>query len=1206
MLNGAAYVPGYTPINRYWYKQSPEPALPTAQDMVYEGHSFGGWYENANLEGNIWTSIFTDTAKSNLTYYAKWTANEYTITYMDGNTELHKDTLAYGAPVTAYSNTDKPGYIFKGWDGEIPTTMPAEDLTFNAIYEPDTFTVTFVLNGAAYVPGYTPINRYWYQQVPALPTAQDMEYEGHSFEGWYENANLQGNSWTSIPDTAKSNLTYYAKWTANEYDVNVLQAANGSIEVNPTSATMGTTINLTAIPATGYHFGQWRVSKSATAYDPVIVTNNAFEMPASNVYVNAIFWIDTLHITVSANAQQGSVSPEEQYVTYGEEVTLTATPNANFLFDNWTAGNETFSQNPLTFVATKDSAFVAHFADMGTVTTPVISSDPAGNNFTSEQTVTVTIECNTANATIYYTLDGTDPVVPARRNVTGTQVYTAPFTINSTTTVKAVAAAVDMINSDMATKSFRFVPMRYVNDWNTANGTVSYDPVKDTAGATITVSATPNEGYHFAQWHVFDFNGNNVTVTNNTFIMPDTNVYVDAIFEPDTFTVTFELSGGQFVNGYTPISRYWYQQQGANLPTAADMEYEGHSFDGWYENANLQGNSWTSVPDTAKSNKTYYAKWNVNSYDLTINYVDGNNQTLAPAHTETLDYNIEYNVTTPAVDTYMPDQAVVSGTMGAAAVTVTVTYTQIVMNAVDNQTLCVDGTTDAVEFSLPATLTQTFPGMEVMFEKVIDNTSIGIADEQYGNIAAFTALNAGTEPVVSTITVTPLCTLNSHAVRGVPQTFTITVNPKSVSEFSEIACDSYTWTAADTTIVDEGENDYVHVFQNQYGCDSTVTLHLNLHKTPIAAASVAQDYYCTDQSITLDSTGSSKGADGEFTYAWTGPNGYASTEAKPTIANPLTADMSGTYTLVVTHVATGCASEPATVDVVVNTPGTPGYLFTITTHGDAYANFDGGLDVVTPVFAAPEVNHFLSAYMNSNDITVVNDAQSTYNAVGDYTINWTATDPCGNVATTTQVLHVTQNTCPVATDVDNNTYPSVSLAGKCWMAKNLRTTKYSDGRAVNNLMVYENAMYPNATENLDRYGYLYDWNAAMDAENGVTLDADNNVKGICPDGWHLPNGEDFMNVAGTSTATDMFDLRYNNYWLDGGGNNSTNFSLLPGGCYNENAGRYENLLGNAYLWGVNSSNPAQPRVYWADCKCYMWQVNDVTEGMGYSVRCIKD
>ena len=156
-------------------------------------------------------------------------------------------------------------------------------------------------------------------------------------------------------------------------------------------------------------------------------------------------------------------------------------------------------------------------------------------------------------------------------------------------------------------------------------------------------------------------------------------------------------------------------------------------------------------------------------------------------------------------------------------------------------------------------------------------------------------------------------------------------------------------------------------------------------------------------------------------------------------------------------------------------------------------------------------------------------------------------------------------------------------------------------------MVYDNIMYPNTTENLDRYGYLYDWANAMDAPNGtVTFDANNNVQGICPTGWHLPTNSDFMDIAGPGSATDMFDLRYNQYWLDGGGNNSTNYSMLPGGCYNDNTGRYENLLGNAYFWGVNTTNPSQPRVYWADCKCYMWQVNDTTPTMGYSVRCIKD
>lgn len=1068
---------------------------------------------------------------------------------------------------------------------------------------------------------------------------------------------------------------------------------NGTVIVDPATATtdgalIGSTVTLTATPNQGYHFGYWQVSTDATYTNPVTVTNNSFEMPTSDVYVNAIFWIDTLHITATVNpAQTGSVDPSEAYVIYGDQVTLTATPAQDYLFENWTSNGQPVGTDAvITITATQDSALVANFIQMDQVATPTFTSNPEGNTFTTEDVVTVTITTTTPNATIYYTMDGTDPVVPAGRNVTGTQVYEGPITLTETTTLKAVAAAENMINSEIATATYTINQMYYVDvDNSIEHGTVTADPEKGIENTQISLTAVPEEGYIFNAWNVYNANDadQTVTVTNNQFNMPAYDVMVSATFVPDTFTVTFVLNGAQFVAGYTPISRYWYKQQDANLPTAADMEYEGHSFDGWYENANFDGNSWTSVPDTAKSNKTYYAKWNVNSYDLTINYVDANGQTLAPAHTETLQYGASYNVSTPDVATYMPDQTVVSGNMGTAAVTVNVIYTQIVMNAVDNQTVCTGSTTTAVEFSLPTTLTQTFPNMEVMFEKNIDNTSIGIADETYGNIAAFTAVNVGTEPVVTTITVTPLCTLNNHAVRGVPQTFTITVTPKHTSEFSETVCDNYYWATADTTIVDEGSHDYVHVFANQYGCDSTVTLHLTLYKTPtsltttvtpntscvetapngaiaitaptgdfeysingtdwqtttefanlaantytvyvrpvnsecaytenvtvtdnverpLSTPSVSKAYYCTTENVTLNSTGSSTGS--EYTYAWTGPNNYESTETNPVLASPLTGEMSGTYQLTVTHTATGCVSEPASVEVVVNTPGTPGYLFTITTHGDAYANIDGSLDEVTPVFATPEVNHFLDG-ANVN-YTVVNNAENSYNAVGDYTITWTATDECGNEATTTQVLHVTQNVCPVATDADNNTYPSVQLAGKCWMAKNLRTTRFSDGRAVNNLMVYDNIMYPNTTENLSRYGYLYDWDNAMDAQNGtVTLDANNHVQGICPTGWRIPNHNDFMDIAGSNSATDMYDLRYNQYWLDGGGNNSTNYSLLPGGCYNENAGRYENLIGNAYLWGVNAANPTQPRVYWADCKCYMWQVNDVTGGMGYSVRCIKD
>ena len=1086
---------------------------------------------------------------------------------------------------------------------------------------------------------------------------------------------------------------------------------NGTVTVDPATATtegaaIGSTVTLTPVPATGYHFGSWNVTKlgTTTVENVEVSANNTFVMPTTDVNVSAIFWVDTLTIAVTVDPQEGgSVTGAGEY-EYGTQVTLTATPDNVYLFTNWTVNGQVVSTDAtFTFTATQDSAFVANFTHKDTVATPTFDPAAGTHTFLTGTGMDVTILCATPNATIYYTVDGSDPVLPSR-NVTGTQVYTGPFTLDEDgiTTVKAIAVAEDMLPSEMATITYRLVKKHSVMDCNSVNCTVEvYDPnasnvnhpyvatYADTLGATMTVHVDINEiVYKLDTIYANDFDGNPLTIVpvdnpllnNYGFTMPDTDVCVTAEASYRKYSVHYVTNGGVLADGLNVDTFYIYGQM-LMFPTAEQISKPGSEFLGWYADPNFSGSPTSGLAAGSYVDNFYvYAKWSDNSYTFRVNYRYDDGRVAASPHVEVLNYGDNYNVASPAIATYMPDQPVVSGTMGAGSTIVTVVYTQIVMNAVDNQTVCTDGTTAAVEFSLPASLTQTFPSMDVMFEKAIDNTTIGIADETYGNIASFTAVNAGTAPVVSNITVTPLCTLDNHAVRGVPQTFSITVNPKHTSEFSETACDSYVWNlnGSDTTIVDEGTNDYVHVFQNRYGCDSTVTLHLTLYKTPtaltytteantscdnaapngkitvtaptgnfeysldgidwqtevlfenlaannytvyvrpvnsecaytetvivsdnivmpVATASVANDYYCAAAIITLDGTGSSTGTD--ITYAWSGPNNFTSAVISPTLTSNAQPFHAGTYTLTVTNTTTNCSSE-TTVDVVVNAPNAAGYAFTVTTHGDVYANVG-----TTPTFVAPEVNHFLGATCL---VDTTNDYDATtMDAIGTYTITWTVTDACGNTATATQTLHVSEDTgCPVATDIEGNTYPTVVLAGKCWMAKNLRTTKFSDGRDVTNLMVYDNIMYPNTTENLDRYGYLYDWANAMDAPNGtVTFDANNNVQGICPTGWHLPTNSDFMDIAGPGSATDMFDLRYNQYWLDGGGNNSTNYSMLPGGCYNDNTGRYENLLGNAYFWGVNTTNPSQPRVYWADCKCYMWQVNDTTPTMGYSVRCIKD
>lgn len=106
--------------------------LPTADDMTYTGHTFKGWYDNENLTGSPVTAI-GGTGTGNKEYWAKWEINQYTITVKPENGKADITiTQDYGTNITAPADPTREGYTFMGWDQEIPTTMPAENITLKA------------------------------------------------------------------------------------------------------------------------------------------------------------------------------------------------------------------------------------------------------------------------------------------------------------------------------------------------------------------------------------------------------------------------------------------------------------------------------------------------------------------------------------------------------------------------------------------------------------------------------------------------------------------------------------------------------------------------------------------------------------------------------------------------------------------------------------------------------------------------------------------------------------------------------------------------------------------------------------------------------------------------------------------------------------------------------------------------------------------
>lgn len=80
--------------------------------------------------------------KNGDTVYVKWTINSYTVTFMDGKTVLKTEKVQHGSAATAPEVPEQDGKTFKGWDKD-DFSKVTSDLTINAVYDVDTFKVTF-------------------------------------------------------------------------------------------------------------------------------------------------------------------------------------------------------------------------------------------------------------------------------------------------------------------------------------------------------------------------------------------------------------------------------------------------------------------------------------------------------------------------------------------------------------------------------------------------------------------------------------------------------------------------------------------------------------------------------------------------------------------------------------------------------------------------------------------------------------------------------------------------------------------------------------------------------------------------------------------------------------------------------------------------------------------------------------------------------
>mgnify|MGYP000319953332 CR=1 FL=1 len=139
---------------------------------------------------------------------------------------------------------------------------------------------------------------------------------------------------------------------------------------------------------------------------------------------------------------------------------------------------------------------------------------------------------------------------------------------------------------------------------SSGNGTASASPAKAVAGAEITLTATPDKGYHLKEWQVIS---GGVTIKDDKFLMPNDNVEVKAIFEKDAppapteFIVTFDGNGGTSSVGSMTTTN----QKLTSLPSASRSG--SYSFDGWY--TEKSGGTKITTDTVFSANTTVYAHW---------------------------------------------------------------------------------------------------------------------------------------------------------------------------------------------------------------------------------------------------------------------------------------------------------------------------------------------------------------------------------------------------------------------------------------------------------------------------------------------------------------------------------------------------------------------------------------------------------------------
>ena len=379
------------------------------------GYTFGGWYTSSDCSGSAVTTLGATAYTADITLYAKWTINTYTIRFLnyDGSV-LQSGSVNYGVtPTYSGSTPSKPTdaqytYAFSGWSPAITSVTGNQDYTAQFNPTARTYSVTLHTNEGSINAGN--VTSYTYGTGATLPT--NVTKTGYTFAGWYANSSLTGSAVTNISTTATGNKEYWAKWTPNAntaYTVkHYKQLLDGSYSATP-DATDNLTANVTpavksytgfdapstqtvSILADGSRVVEYKYTRKSytltwnanggvisgtghtsgsVKYDaPIIVPANAnvtrdghdftgwnttpaSTMPAYDVEYTAQWSVHTHKLAwdFDGGTPSGSYTPAGNAVAYGTLITYPTVEKTGYTFAGWSTDATSMPDADLTITA---------------------------------------------------------------------------------------------------------------------------------------------------------------------------------------------------------------------------------------------------------------------------------------------------------------------------------------------------------------------------------------------------------------------------------------------------------------------------------------------------------------------------------------------------------------------------------------------------------------------------------------------------------------------------------------------------------------------------------------------------------------------------------------------------------------------------------------------------------------------------------------